>query len=75
MKEDLVDTLIFCGAILVILVLVFFGQEDNMLYIIKDIIFIGVSIYIGMLIERIKRELRDLNDIDYEDDDKEDRRK
>lgn len=41
-----------------------------MLYIIKDIIFIGVSIYIGMLIERIKRELRDLNDIDYEDDDK-----
>ena len=46
-----------------------------MLYIIKDIIFIGVSIYIGMLIERIKRELRDLNDIDYEDDDKEDRRK
>lgn len=45
-----------------------------MLYIIKDIIFIGVSIYIGMLIERIKRELRDLNDIDYEDDDKEERR-
>ena len=42
-----------------------------MLYIIKDIIFIGVSIYIGMLVERIKRELRDLNDIDYEDDDKE----
>ena len=42
-----------------------------MLYIIKDIIFIGVSIYIGMLIERIKREPRDLNDIDYEDDDKE----
>lgn len=42
-----------------------------MLYIIKDIIFIGVSIYIGMLIERIKRELRDLNDIDYEADDKE----
>lgn len=42
-----------------------------MLYIIKDIIFIGVSIYIGMLIERIKRELRDLNDIDYGDDDKE----
>ena len=41
-----------------------------MLYIIKDIIFIGVSIYIGLLIERIKRELRDLNDIDYEDDDK-----
>lgn len=41
-----------------------------MLYIIKDIIFIGVSIYIGMLIERIKRELRDLNDIDYEEDDK-----
>lgn len=27
MKEDLVDTLIFCGAILAILVLVFFGYE------------------------------------------------
>lgn len=39
-----------------------------MLYIIKDIIFIGVSIYIGMLIERIRRDIRELRDFDEDDE-------
>lgn len=38
-----------------------------MLYIIKDVMIIGISIYLGVLIERIRREVRELRDSDNED--------
>lgn len=42
-----------------------------MLYIIKDVMIIGISIYLGVLIERIRREVRELRDFGNEDDDRE----
>ena len=41
-----------------------------MLCIIKDVIIIGISIYLGILIERIRRDIRELRDFDNEDDDR-----
>lgn len=41
-----------------------------MLYIIKDVIIIGISIYLGVLIERIRIEVRELRNSDNEDDDR-----
>ena len=42
-----------------------------MLYIIKDVMIIGISIYLGVLIERIRIEVWELRNSDNEDDDRE----